>query len=44
MNGFTYSLQELAFFSWFFRQSPSLGTAGKYSDAGTFTTSAGPVC
>jgi hypothetical protein len=44
MNGFTYSLQELVFFSWFFRQSPSLGTGGKYSDNGTFTSGAGPVC
>jgi len=44
MNGFTYSLQELVFFSWFFRQSPSLGTGGKYSDNGTFTSDAGPVC
>jgi hypothetical protein len=38
VNGFTYHLQELAFFSWFFHQSPSWGAGGKYSDNGTFTT------
>jgi hypothetical protein len=43
-NGFTYQLQELAFFSWFFRQSPSIGTGGKFSNNGTFTTSAGAIC
>ncbi len=37
-NGFTYHLQELAFFSWFFHQSPSWGAGGKYSNNGTFTT------
>jgi hypothetical protein len=44
LNGFTYHLQELAFFSWFYRQSPSLGSGGLYSDNGTFTKDAGPVC
>jgi len=43
-NGFTYTLQELAFFSWFYRQSPSIGTGGKFSDNGTFTSDAGAVC
>jgi hypothetical protein len=43
-NGVTYSPQELAFYSWFFRQSPSIGVNGWYSDNGTFTTGAGPVC
>lgn len=43
-NGFTYHLQDLAFFSWFYRQSPSIGLGGVYSLLGTFTTSAGPVC
>jgi hypothetical protein len=44
MNGRQYTLQELAYFSWFFRQSPSLGSGGLYSDNGTFTTDAGAVC
>jgi hypothetical protein len=42
-NGFTYHLQELAFFSWFFA-SPSVGIHGWFSDNDTFTTDAGPVC
>jgi hypothetical protein len=42
MNGFTYHLQELAFFSWFYHQSPSIGVHGWYSDQGSFTTSAAP--
>lgn len=42
-NGFTYHLQELAFFSWFFA-SPSVGIHGWFSDNGTFLTDAGPVC
>jgi hypothetical protein len=44
MNNFTYHPQELAFFSWFFRQTPSIGVNGWYSDNGTFTTDAGAVC
>jgi len=43
-NGVSYTPQELAFYSWFFRQSPSIGVNGWYSDNGTFTTSAGPLC
>ena len=43
-NGVTYTPQELAFFSWFYRQSPSIGVKGWYSGNGTFTTGAGPVC
>ncbi|MBF6567626.1 MAG: hypothetical protein IVW54_01970 [Candidatus Binataceae bacterium] len=43
-NNVTYNLQELAFYSWFFRQNPSLGVNGWFSDNGTFTTDAGPVC
>ena len=35
-NGFTYHLQELAFFSWFFRTTPSIGLGGMYSGNGTF--------
>jgi hypothetical protein len=42
-NGFTYHLQELAFFSWFYG-GDSLGANGWYSDNGTFLTDAGPVC
>ena len=44
LNGVTYAPQELAFFSWFFRQSPSIGVNGWYSNNSTFTTGAGPVC
>lgn len=42
-NGYTYQLQELAFFSWFFG-GQSLGVHGWYSNNGTFTSDAGPVC
>jgi hypothetical protein len=42
-NGFTYHLQELTFFSWFFT-SKSIGIDGFFSDNDTFTTDAGPVC
>lgn len=42
-NGFSYHLQELAYFSWFFR-TPSIGAGGQYSNNGTLTASAGPVC
>ena len=35
MNGFTYHLQELVFYSWFYG-GPSTGTGGKYSNNGTF--------
>lgn len=42
-NGYTYHLQELAFFSWFFG-SPSLGIHGWFSDDATFLTDAGPPC
>jgi hypothetical protein len=35
-NGFTYHVQELAFFSWFYHQKPSLGVNGWYSDQGKF--------
>lgn len=36
-TGVQYTLQELAFYSWFLDNSPSLGAGGKYSDNGTFT-------
>jgi hypothetical protein len=42
-NGYTYHLQELAFFSWFFG-GQSLGVNGWYSSNGTFTSDAGPLC
>ena len=47
-NGFTYHLQELAFFSWFYGAinggPPSIGVHGWFSDNATFLTNAGPVC
>ncbi|HEY6084755.1 MAG TPA: hypothetical protein VIU63_05130, partial [Nitrospira sp.] len=42
-NGFTYNLQELAFFSWFFG-APTIGLNGWFSNNGTFLTDAGPPC
>lgn len=42
-NGFTYHLQELAFYSWFYA-APSIGAGGFFSDNGTFTSDAGAVC
>jgi len=42
-NGFTYHLQELAFFSWFYG-APSIAVNDWFSDNNTFTTDAGPVC
>ena len=44
MNGFDYTLQELAYPSWFFRQSPSPGAGAIYSNNRSFTVDAGPVC
>jgi hypothetical protein len=43
LNGFTYHMQELAFFSWFYGK-PSIGAGGLFSDNGTFSTDAGAVC
>ncbi|MBO0885634.1 MAG: hypothetical protein J2P17_35935, partial [Mycobacterium sp.] len=40
VGSFTYRLQELAFMSWFYHQSPSIGLNGLYSNNGTFTTPA----
>jgi hypothetical protein len=40
VGGFTYHPQQLAFFSWFYHQSPSIGVNGWYSDQGTFTSPA----
>jgi hypothetical protein len=42
-NGFTYHLQELAFFSWFFG-GPSVGINGWFSNNGTFLKDAGHIC
>lgn len=42
-NGYTYSLQELAFFPWFFG-APSGSVNGWFSNNATFLTDAGPVC
>lgn len=42
-NGFAYHLQELAYFSWFVR-TQSIGAGGQFSDNGTLTSSAGPLC
>jgi hypothetical protein len=39
---FTYHLQELAYFSWFARNSPSLALNGRYSTRGTFVSPAPP--
>jgi len=36
VGGFTYHPQELAFFAWFYHQSPGAGVHGWYSDQGTF--------
>lgn len=41
-NGFKYHVQELAFFSWFFGQTPSIGLNGWYSSNGSFKTPAAP--
>ena len=42
-NGFTYRLQELALFSWFYG-APSIAVNGWFSNNNTFTKDAGPVC
>jgi hypothetical protein len=39
LSGFTYTLQELAYFSWFYGR-PSMGSGGRFSDNGTFTITA----
>jgi hypothetical protein len=41
-NGVTYTLQELAYFSWFYGEVPSFGSGGGYSDNGTFLGHAKP--
>lgn len=42
LNGKAYHLQELAFYSWFYHQSPSQGVNGWFSNQGKFTTAANP--
>jgi hypothetical protein len=39
-GGVTWHPQELAFFSWFYHQNPSLGVNGWFSSHGTFTADA----
>jgi len=39
-NGYTYHLQELAMYSWFYGP-PSIGAGHKFSDDGTFTSAQG---
>lgn len=41
LSGFTYHLQELAFYSWFYGP-PSIGAGAKFSDNGTFKAAQGP--
>ncbi len=42
-NGHTYHPQELAFFSWFYRDTPSIAVNGWYSNHGYLTTAASTV-
>jgi len=42
-NGFTYDMQELAFFSWFYG-TPSIGAGSLFSNNRTFTSDAGTPC
>jgi hypothetical protein len=42
-NGYTYTLQELAYFSYFYG-GPSIAAGGAYSNNGTLTTDAGAAC
>jgi len=43
LGNFVYDPQELVFFSWFFRQSPSIGAGGAFSNNSAFITSP-PSC
>ena len=40
VNGVTFHPQEIAFFSWFYNQVPSMGVNGVYSSGGTFVAPA----
>ena len=42
LGGKTWHPQELAFFSWFYHQRPSIGVNRWYSSNGTFTSAAAP--
>jgi hypothetical protein len=42
-NGLSYRLQELAFSSWFYGLTPSLGAGGLYSNHGTFAGAGGAI-
>jgi hypothetical protein len=42
LNGFTYHLQDAAFFSYFARQSPSIGYQGRYTFLGTLPSYSTP--
>jgi hypothetical protein len=42
LNGYNYHPQEMAFFSWFYHDVPSIGINGKYSNNGTFGGDAKP--
>jgi hypothetical protein len=42
LDGFTYHLQDAAFFSYFARQSPSIGYQGRYTFLGTFPSYSTP--
>jgi hypothetical protein len=42
-NGFTYHLQEMAFYSWFMG-GPSIGVNGWYSNNASFLKDAGLAC
>ena len=42
LNGVTWHPQELAFFSWFYHQTPSIGANRWYSSHGTFKVPAAP--
>jgi hypothetical protein len=43
-SGYVYHMQELAFFSWFYRQNPSIGADGFYSNNETLGSGAGNLC
>jgi hypothetical protein len=42
VGGFTYHLQELANFAWFYHQPANFSAGSKFSNNGTFTTAAAP--